>query len=125
MEYNNQETSLPKEVIWKADSYVLGVKVPEYRYELGEKSLVIHSGVLSKKTEVVPLYTIERMESEVGAISKFFHCGQVKIYLRSRRDTVYVLRVKNPGEVLDIIARQQLAEKKEFTKRRKNENRRN
>lgn len=108
-----------RKIIWADNAYLLGSKIPGNRYELQDSALAVYSGIFNKKVQIFPLYTIERMESKIGFIDSIFRCGKIFLYIRGMRETAFIMRVKNPNDILELLAEQQRTEKNNFLRKKK------
>lgn len=113
------QTDNNRPIVWSSDAYIVGGKIPGVRYELKSDALVTYSGIFNKKVQVIPLHMIERIDSEIGAVSAFFHCGKLKLYMRGRYNMIFILRVKEPNKVLEILTKQQIEDKKAYLNRKR------
>lgn len=108
-----------RKIIWADNAYLLGSKIPGNRYELQDSALAVYSGIFNKKVQIFPLYTIERTESKIGFIDSIFRCGKIFLYIRGMRETAFIMRVKNPNDILELLAEQQRTEKNNFLRKKK------
>lgn len=75
-----------------------------HRYLIGETTVAVRAGLLSRKTQYIPYRNIERVEIDQSILDRIFNIGNVII--DTGDDTVRLRAVKGPGRVHTLVSEQ-------------------
>lgn len=75
-----------------------------HRYFIGETTISVRTGILSRKTQYLPYRQIERVEVDQSILDRVFNIGNVII--DTGDDTIRLRAVKGPGRVHTVVTEQ-------------------
>ncbi len=75
-----------------------------HRYLIGETTVAVRAGLLSRKTQYIPYRNIERVEIDQSILGRIFNIGNVIV--DTGDDTVKLRAVKGPGRVHALVSEQ-------------------
>ena len=98
--------------LWKDRKRILGLPITFTRYRLSEDRIFRETGLLNLKEEEVLLYRVRDLELKRSLFQRIFGVGTVCVHSSDKTaPDLYLLNVKHPREVKELIFRQVEQEK--------------
>ena len=104
--------SITIEYLWKDRKRHLGMPLSFTRYRLSEDRIFVEKGFLNIHVEEVLLYRVRDLELQLKLTQRIFGVGTVCVHSSDKTaPDLYLLNVKHPREVKELIFRQVEQEK--------------
>ena len=100
------------EFLWKDRKRYFGLPLSFTRYRLSEDRIFVEKGFLNIHVEEVLLYRVRDLELQLKLTQRIFDVGTVCVHSSDKTaPDLYLLNVKHPREVKELIFRQVEQEK--------------
>lgn len=98
--------------LWKDRKRYFGLPLSFTRYRLSEDRIFVEKGFLNLHVEEVLLYRVRDLELQLKLTQRIFGVGTVSVHSSDKTaPDLYLLNVKHPREVKELIFRQVEQEK--------------